>query len=252
MSAVRKHSVRELISGATAEVSEYATRGARALKNERPQLKLVSPLRPEKASRGVFALLITGLLGAGLVVMLLINTSLSSGAFVVSELQAQKNDLTVQAEALAGEVDALSAPGNLATRARAMGMKQSKNPVFLNLADGSVLGKPNGAQVSSTSPLPSLKTTADLTVTELADQTVAADFPPAVTEGYDPAAADAAAAGKSAGAAAAEDGAWGEVVEVTPESAAKSVRSSKSGVKKAKKAPKVASGDAGLTATPIG
>jgi hypothetical protein len=219
--------------------TEYATQGAKARKLSRPELKLVSPLRAEKASRGVFALLVGGLLAAGLIVMLVINTSLASGAFVVSELQAQKSALTVEAEALAKDVDAMSSPANLEAKARALGMKPSKNPVFLNLGDGSILGKPNGANVSPNAPLPQLATPADLTAVEAVD--TGADFPATVPPNYDPAAADAAAEG----AATAEDAAWGEIVDVTD--APKAARAGKAGKKV-----KVAKSDAGLSATPIG
>ncbi len=184
-----------------------------------------------------------GLLGAGLVVMLLINTSLASGAFVVSELQTQKSALTVEAQALSKEVDAMSNPANLEAKARALGMKPSKNPVFLNLGDGSILGKPNGANVSPNAPLPKLATPADLTAVEAVDN-AAADFPTTVDPNYDPAAADAAAAG----VATAADSAWGEIVDVTD--TPKAARAGKSG--KAGKKAKIAKSDAGLSATPIG
>lgn len=225
--------------------TEYATTGAKARKRAQPELKLVSPLRAEKASRGVFALLVGGLLGAGLIVMLLVNTSLASGAFVVSELQAQKSALTVEAQALSKEVDAMSSPANLEAKARALGMKPSKNPVFLNLGDGSILGRPNGAAVSSNAALPQLRTPADLTATEAVDTTsISTDLPTTVGPNYDPAAADAAA--KSANAA------WGEIVDVTE--APKAARAGKTGAAKnsAEKKAKIAKTDAGLSATPIG
>lgn len=234
---------RKLVEPTTeSTATEYATQGAKARKHSRPELKLVSQLRPEKASRGVFALLVGGLLGAGLVVMLLINTSLASGAFVVSELQTQKSALTVEAQTLAKEVDAMSSPANLEAKARALGMKPSKNPVFLNLGDGSILGKPNGANVSPNAPLPKLATPADLTAVEAVDSAaLSSEFPATVGPNYDPAAGDAAAAV----VATPEDAAWGEIVDVTD--APKAARTGKS----AKKA-KIAKSDAGLSATPIG
>ena len=220
--------------------TEYATQGAKARKLSRPELKIVSPLRAEKASRGVFALLVGGLLGAGLIVMLVINTSLASGAFVVSELQTQKSELTVQAQALAKEVDAMSSPANLEAKARALGMQPSRNPVFLNLGDGSILGKPNGANVSPDAQLPRLATPADLTAVEAVDSAaLSGEFPATVGPNYDPAAADVAAATTP------EDTAWGEIVEVTE--APKAARTGKPG-KKAK----IAKNDSGLSATAIG
>ena len=52
------------------EGTEYATRGAR--RSTRPNLRMVSPLRPERASRGVFALVVVGMLILGMIVILVI------------------------------------------------------------------------------------------------------------------------------------------------------------------------------------
>ena len=93
--------------------TEYATRGARGARSARPHLRMVSPLRPERASRGVFALVVTGLLGVGMVLILVINTSLAQGAFTISELQAQQSTLTQQEQTLAEAVAAAAAPESL-------------------------------------------------------------------------------------------------------------------------------------------
>ena len=82
----------------------------------RPQLRLVSPLRPERASRGVFALIVTGLLGVGLIAMLIINTQLAQGAFVVSDLNQQLQQLQEQEAVLNEEVAAVAAPSALSSR----------------------------------------------------------------------------------------------------------------------------------------
>jgi hypothetical protein len=177
-----------------AEGTEYATRGARSLRSARPHLRMVSPLRPERASRGVFALVVTGLLGVGMVLILVINTSLAQGAFTISELQAQQSTLTQQEQTLAEAVAAAAAPESLEERARALGMVPSENPVFLDVTTGAVLGKPRAAG-GATSSVPRLLTPADATVTEAVDNaSVGTDLPIAPGPDYDPAAADAAAA----------------------------------------------------------
>lgn len=239
------------------EGTEYATRGARGLRAARPHLRMVSPLRPERASRGVFAVIVTGLLGIGMVLILVINTSLAQGAFTVSELQAQQAVLTQQEQALAEAVAAAAAPESLEDRARALGMVPSENPVFLDVASGDVLGKPKAAGGAATS-VPRLLTPADATVTEAVDNaSVGTDLPIAPGPDYDPAAADAAAA--QAAAANAE--------AVAAEAAAST---KKAAAKKGKKAKdpaaenslwqdstiidvtaKVSSRDAGLVAVPV-
>lgn len=172
--------------------TEYATRGARAQRAQRPHLRMVSPLRPERASRGVFALVVTGLLGVGMVLILVINTSLAQGAFTVSELQAEQATLSQQEQALSEQVAAAAAPENLEQQARALGMVPSENPVFLSLPGGKVLGKPKPAAGARTST-PRLLTPADATATEAVDAAAAADLPAPLPADYDPAAADAAA-----------------------------------------------------------
>ena len=188
--------------------TEYATRGARGHRASRPHLRMVSPLRAERASRGVFALVVTGLLIVGMIVILVINTTLAQGAFTISELQAARSTLMQQEQALSEAVAAAGAPETLEQRARALGMVPSENPVFLRLPGGKVLGKPKAAG-GATSITPRLLTPANATATEAVDNaSVGADLPIAPGPEYDPAAADAAsaqAAAANAEAVAAEE-----------------------------------------------
>ena len=182
------------VGAEAAEGTEYATRGARGLRASRPHLRMVSPLRPERASRGVFALVVTGLLIAGMVGILVINTSLAQGAFTVSELQGQQATLSQQEQTLAEAVAAAAAPESLEEQARALGMVPSETPVFLSLPGGRVIGKPKAAPGGSATA-PRLLTPADATVTEAVDNaSVGTDLPIAPGVDYDPAAVDAAAA----------------------------------------------------------
>jgi cell division protein FtsB len=155
---------------------------------------MVSPLGPERASRGVFALVVTAVLVIGMVVILVINTSLAQGAFTISELQAQRATLTQQEQTLSEAIAAASAPEALEQQARSLGMVPSENPVFLRLPGGKVLGKPKAAG-GATSVTPRLLTPADATAAEAVDNaSVGTDLPIAPGPDYDPAAADAAAA----------------------------------------------------------
>ena len=194
--------------------TEYATKAAHARAHARPQLRLVAPLRPGKASRGVFSLVIGGLLALGLVAMLVINTSMAQGAFEVSALRAEKAQLAEQEATLDQEVSALGTPESLEAKARALGMVPSQSPAFLSLADGSVLGRPKATTVPDGAAIPSVPTLADATASEGIDNGLG-DLPAALPADYDPAAADAAAAnpGKAKGKAkkGTEDALWVEV-----------------------------------------
>lgn len=192
----RKHAVdpstEQFASSTGAHATEYVTRGARAHRSSRPHLRMVSPLRPERAGRGMFALVVTAVLGIGMLAILLINTSLAQGAFTISELKSEQSALLQQEEALTEAVAAIAAPESLEQQARAMGMVPSENPVFLDVTTGKVLGKPKAAP-GTRSTMPQLLTPADATVAEGVDSQLA-DLPAAVPADADPAALDAAAA----------------------------------------------------------
>ncbi|MDO8731761.1 MAG: hypothetical protein Q7L55_04205 [Actinomycetota bacterium] len=197
------------VAGATAlavEATEYATRGAHARsENEnRPNLKLVSPLRQVKASRGTFALIVSALLIGGLGAMLLINTQLAQGSFAVSSLQQQLGNLTEQEAVLNEEVSAAAAPEALASRARGLGMVASRTPVFLSVPDGKVLGKPQPAPGTPVRAAANIGTDDSITSTDLG-------LPAVPGPNYDPAQADAAAAAKAKPGNAGEDSLWREV-----------------------------------------
>ena len=124
------------------ESTEFATEAAgRRLRSDRPHLRLVAPLRPERASRGVFAVVVTIVLALGLIVMLLINTSVAQTAFVVSELQSKQRELARTEASLTQAIAAVAAPPVLESRARALGMVPATRPVFLTVPSGKVRGK---------------------------------------------------------------------------------------------------------------
>lgn len=171
--------------------TEYATKGVR--RKGRHHLKVVAPLRPERASRGVFALVVTGVLGLGLVGMLLINTTVAQGAYTLSELKGQQQELNQALATLTEQVEAAGAPAILEANARALGMVPSETPVFIEVPDGRILGKPKAAP-GQVNGIPVLATPADATASEAVDNiSVGTDLPIAPGENYDPAAADAAA-----------------------------------------------------------
>jgi len=127
--------------------TEYATGAAgRKHRHDLPHLRLVAPLRPERASRGLFAVVITAMLALGLVVMLVINTSVAQTAFTVSELQIQQRELARTEAALTEELSAVAAPPVLEAKARAIGMVPSGRPVFVTIPSGEVKGRAKPAR----------------------------------------------------------------------------------------------------------
>lgn len=125
-----------------ASATEYATQGAgRKIRSELPHLRLVTPLRPERASRGFFAVVITAMLGFGLVMMLVINTSVAQTAFTVTELKIQQRDLSRTEAALTKALAEAASPPVLEAKARSLGMIPSERAVFLTVPSGKVRGK---------------------------------------------------------------------------------------------------------------
>ncbi|HEU5333184.1 MAG TPA: hypothetical protein VFU73_10475 [Actinocrinis sp.] len=102
-----------------------------------------------------FAILVLAVLGAGLVGLLLLNTALDRGAFEIQAAQKRQSDLTDQQQQLQLQINALSAPGPLASQAAALGMVPNPQPVFLNPGDGAVLGSPSPAPTTAPPAPPS-------------------------------------------------------------------------------------------------
>jgi hypothetical protein len=106
----------------------------------------VVPLRPvRQLKRSTFIVLVATLLSASLLVLLLLNTVLSQGSFTRYELLSQANDLTAWEQSLSAVVAGYESPIEIERRAREMGMVQNENPVFLDLATGTVRGEPTPA-----------------------------------------------------------------------------------------------------------
>ena len=107
----------------------------------RPPLRVLPP-RATRPARAPFVLLVAGLLSAGLITLLLLNTALTEGSFKLSALQREQAALADRAQAIEEELARLQAPQRLADRARALGMVPAESPVFLTTPEGKILGQP--------------------------------------------------------------------------------------------------------------
>lgn len=93
-----------------------------------------------KQGQPVFVAACLALLVAGLLGVLMLNTAMAKGSFVLGDLQDQSNALADAEEELVHAINAQSAHAELAKRAVAMGMVPSETAAFLRLSDGKVLG----------------------------------------------------------------------------------------------------------------
>lgn len=125
-------------------------------------LRLVPRTRTRPA-RVPFVLLVLVLLGVGLVGLLVVNTQLQQGSFVLHELERNLADVRDREAALEREVADLEAPQTLATRASALGMVPNPNPGYLVVSEGrdaGVSGDPEPAPTPPPPPQPAASTAA--------------------------------------------------------------------------------------------
>ncbi len=97
-------------------------------------LKLVpSVSEGAQATHRFFATFLSVVAGIGLLILLAVNILLAQDAFTLSALKAEAKVVADQREAINRQIEASSSPEALAAKARALGMRPSESPVFLNL-----------------------------------------------------------------------------------------------------------------------
>jgi hypothetical protein len=110
----------------------------------------VVPRRPgAQAPRVPFVALVVGLLAAGLVGLLVLNTSMQQGVYVATDLRNQAAQLSIREQNLQVQVAELQSPERLAAVAAASGMVRNDTPAFLSLKTGKVLGVAKPAQAGN-------------------------------------------------------------------------------------------------------
>src|SRR5438309_1898139 len=111
---------------------------------ERARLTVVTPRRTN-APRVPFMILVGAVLLAGVIGLLLFNTSMQQASFFATDLQTKADALHAQEQSLQMELDKLRDPQRVALEAQALGMVPMANPAFLRLSDGKILGDPKPA-----------------------------------------------------------------------------------------------------------
>ncbi|MGL5811149.1 MAG: hypothetical protein ACRCYQ_14500 [Nocardioides sp.] len=100
-----------------------------------PRLRVPSPRFP-------FVTLVMMILIGGVVGLLLFNTSMQQASFAAAELESRAAVLAEREQTLQMELQELRDPQRLAEAAQAEGMVPARNPGFLRLSDGTLLGEP--------------------------------------------------------------------------------------------------------------
>ncbi len=127
-----------------------APRRARPQEQERRRhLDVVSTRAQKKARpRAVYALVTVAGLFAILIAQLLLSIVVSDGAYQISSLQQVQKELVRDSQSLTEQLQVLQSPQHLAANAQALGMVTNSSTAFLQLSDGSVIGKPLAATAS--------------------------------------------------------------------------------------------------------
>lgn len=105
----------------------------------------VVPRARTRTSRLPFVTLVSFVLLAGVIGLLMFNTSMQQAAFSATSMQQQAATLTAREQTLRMELDVLRDPQRVARQAQRMGMVMPATPAFLQLSDGKVLGTPTAA-----------------------------------------------------------------------------------------------------------
>jgi hypothetical protein len=122
---------------------------ARRAQDARREHRLrVVPAPKFRAPRAPFVVVIVAILTVGLVGLLLLNTALAQGSFRMHDLQRQTAALQDREQQLQIDVDGANNPSRLAAAAHHLGLVAAKDPGFLRLADGRILGAPQAASAA--------------------------------------------------------------------------------------------------------
>jgi hypothetical protein len=109
-----------------------------------PQLR-VAPPPPISAPRAPFVALMIGLVVAGVLGILLINTKTNENAFEIDTLRDQQAVLDNQQQELDKQLAVYNSAGNLHAAAKRQGLVKADDPAYIRLPDGRVIGVPKPA-----------------------------------------------------------------------------------------------------------
>jgi len=170
-----------------------------------PRVRLVAP--PASSRRRLpFGILCGAVLLLSLLAVLLLNISLSHGAYELHALAGEQQDAGERREALAEQLERTGAPAELGRRAAELGMVPAGTAAVVRLPDGEVVGVPTPAAEPAAA----------------AEGAAAGATGPAVVEPVDPddVAADEPAPAQGAAVAAESAGASDDTADETAEESA--------------------------------
>jgi outer membrane murein-binding lipoprotein Lpp len=140
-------------SGAAAPLPTPRQPRQSAPARSRAQLSIVAP-RDAVAGRTPFAVLVGGILLAGLMGLLLVHTLAAQDAFRVHDLNQRLATLQDTEQQLAISAQQAASPTQLRARAEALGMRPSQIDGYRHAKDGRVVGTLTAIPLPVTAPVP--------------------------------------------------------------------------------------------------
>ena len=125
----------------------------------------VIPSSITRTGTGTFATTCIGLLIAGIIALLLLNTALAQGSLALGDLQRESARLSDTAGNLQEEIDRASATGSLARSAAEIGMVRMNTRGYIDLSKGTVSGAPEPATQNNAFPIVTSPTPPAVTAT---------------------------------------------------------------------------------------
>lgn len=101
-----------------------------------------------RAARAPFVVTVISILAVGLTGLIFFSTLLQQQAFEIAQLDAEITALSNEKQSLHRDLERMSSPAGLGKAAAKLGMVPNANPVFIELTDGKVIGKPKPASRS--------------------------------------------------------------------------------------------------------
>lgn len=120
---------------------------------QRARLTVVPRVRRSRAPRVPFVTFVSVILLAGVLGLLLFNTSMQQASFRATALQDQATDLSAQQEALKLQLQGLAKPDRVSRLAQEMGMVVPAQAGVIDLGTGKITGAPAPASGSDKLPL---------------------------------------------------------------------------------------------------
>lgn len=144
---------------------------------EGPRLTLLPTPKPILSGFG-FGVLMAFIAAVGLAAVMVVSTSVASQSRDLTALRKEATELGYVAAALTHDLQSTSSTSSLALRASEIGMVPNPYPVFIHLADGSILGEPvpvKGDEVTYLRRLPEAAPLPDRTAVVLPETEAAAE-----------------------------------------------------------------------------